>query len=177
MKTDIILLAAGNSRRFQGNKLLYPLHGKPIIQYTLDTLSRVLCHRVIVVTQYEEVMTMAKPYGYTLIHNPHPEWGISHSIRLGLQETDSDQVLFLVGDQPYLRAKTLQGMLDKADGSMILTANNQNPVIFPQRYFDELKQLEGDTGGRVLFTRYPDNVVCYETDPNELKDIDTRKDL
>ena len=32
MKLTLILLAAGNSRRFDGNKLLNPFHGKPMYQ-------------------------------------------------------------------------------------------------------------------------------------------------
>ena len=38
MKIGIIMLAAGNSRRFGSNKLLYEIQGKPMFCYILDTL-------------------------------------------------------------------------------------------------------------------------------------------
>ena len=36
----LILLAAGYSRRFGQNKLLYPVNGKPMYSYGLDTLKK-----------------------------------------------------------------------------------------------------------------------------------------
>ena len=38
MKTDLILMAAGNSRRFGSNKLLYEWKGKKLYRYMLDAL-------------------------------------------------------------------------------------------------------------------------------------------
>lgn len=181
MKTDIIILAAGNSSRFQGNKLLYPYQGIPLIQYTFNALRMVDANNIIVVTQYEELSTLAKSYGYICLNNNHPEWGISYSIHLGLRKVQSDQVMFLVGDQPKLRSTTLQGMIDAADGSMILAAGYgeqaKNPVIFPRRYYEELHQLRGDVGGRAVLARYPDQVRIYEIDPDEVRDIDKKSDL
>ena len=40
MKTDIIVLASGFSRRFQGNKLLYRIDGIPLIEHTLQKLTK-----------------------------------------------------------------------------------------------------------------------------------------
>ena len=38
MKTDLILMAAGNSRRFGSNKLLYEWKGKKLYRHMLDAL-------------------------------------------------------------------------------------------------------------------------------------------
>ena len=35
---DAIILAAGNSTRFRGNKLLYPINRKPIYRHLLETI-------------------------------------------------------------------------------------------------------------------------------------------
>lgn len=56
----LILLAAGNSRRFGSNKLRFSLDGKPLYRHTLDKLLSVSasypdCH-VYTVTQYEDIL-------------------------------------------------------------------------------------------------------------------------
>ena len=40
-KVHMIYMAAGNSRRFQGNKLLYTINGKALYRYGLETLIEV----------------------------------------------------------------------------------------------------------------------------------------
>ena len=40
MKLTLILLAAGNSRRFDGNNLLTPFHGKPMYQYIVEEVEK-----------------------------------------------------------------------------------------------------------------------------------------
>lgn len=36
--------------------------------------------KVVVVTQYPEVMRLAGEFHFAAIHNPHPDYGISHTI-------------------------------------------------------------------------------------------------
>ena len=42
MAKHLIYLAAGSGRRFGGNKLLYPLEGRPLFSYGLETLRRAM---------------------------------------------------------------------------------------------------------------------------------------
>ena len=50
-----------------------------------------------------------------------------------------------------------------------------NPVLFDRNTFADLLQLQGDIGGRALFSRYP--VAWLEWhDPAVLQDIDTPED-
>ena len=41
MKINLILLAAGNSKRFLENKLLYKINGKDMYMYILDTIKNI----------------------------------------------------------------------------------------------------------------------------------------
>ena len=41
MKLGLIMLAAGNSRRFGSNKLLYTIEGEPMYRHILSELMRV----------------------------------------------------------------------------------------------------------------------------------------
>ena len=56
------MLAAGNSRRFGSNKLLYEIEGKPMYLLTLEKLKKasetIPESEIIVVTQYEEIVKM-----------------------------------------------------------------------------------------------------------------------
>lgn len=68
MKLGLIMLAAGNSRRFGSNKLLYTIEGEPMYRHILSELMRVrkalkeqkhTCE-ITVVTQYEEIAAEAE---------------------------------------------------------------------------------------------------------------------
>ena len=50
-----------------------------------------------------------------------------------------------------------------------------NPVLFDRQVFDELAQLEGDVGGRVLFDKFKTREVTWE-DQSTQQDIDTPED-
>ena len=59
----MILLAAGFSRRFGENKLLYPIKGKPMYLWTMEKLKEIqkegLADSLVVVSQYEEILKEA----------------------------------------------------------------------------------------------------------------------
>ena len=155
MKIALIMLAAGNSRRFGSNKLLYEIEGKPMYRHILEKLiivaewleeteciekvesgehlekqneegykeEHIECNKVIaplgeikgklfkqrecykritVVTQYEEIEQAARSMGVNVYINPHPDEGISSSLKIGLKANlDVDACLFTVSDQPW----------------------------------------------------------------------------
>ena len=89
---NLIFLAAGNSTRFGSNKLLYRLNGKCMYRYGLEVVAALwqkgLLDTIVIVTQYEEIIYDIEahfPYMKT-VNNPHPEAGISGSIRLGVEK-------------------------------------------------------------------------------------------
>ena len=105
MKIAFIMLAAGNSRRFGSNKLLYEIDGKPMYQHILEKLMTVANtpESITVVTQYEEIEQKARTLGTKVYINPHPDEGISSSLKIGLKANkDADACLFTVSDQPGL---------------------------------------------------------------------------
>ena len=84
---NLIFLAAGNSTRFGSNKLLYRLNGKCMYRYGLEVVAALwqkgLLDTIVIVTQYEEIIYDIEahfPY-MKIVNNPHPEAGISGSIR------------------------------------------------------------------------------------------------
>lgn len=179
-------MAAGNSRRFDGNKLLCELNGRKIITYALDIMRACkqsgILSEAAVVTQYDEVERLAAEYGYSCLYNEFPDKGISYSVKLGTEYyKDADAVLFFVCDQPFLTKETVESMIEEADEKHILCCSfgdrKGSPTLFPKCYFDELMELTGDEGGRVLIRKYPALVKKIEVrTENELTDIDTMEE-
>ena len=132
---NLIFLAAGNSTRFGSNKLLYRLNGKCMYRYGLEVVAALwqkgLLDTIVIVTQYEEIIYDIEahfPYMKT-VNNPHPEAGISGSIRLAY------------------------------------------------KYYEELKKLEGDVGGKCVLKKHLDDVQMFEMPASELKDLDSLTEI
>lgn len=189
MKTYIIYLAAGNSRRFGTNKLFYKINDKELYRYGLDNLIKLVSMRndckLIVVTQYFEITKTYPELDY--VYSSKCKDGISHSIKAGLEminEQDNFQVMFVVADQINLNYQTLNKMLDNYNVSnySLATLSYQNkvgnPTIFDCKYVDELKRLKGDHGGRKILNKYFERCLFFEVDDHkELFDIDFLEDL
>lgn len=182
----LILLAAGSSKRFNGNKLLHLLQGKPMYQHIADQIDRLPANvftQKLVVTQYKEIMKDLEGRGYGIVENHESQRGISYSIRLALNgvENGETSLCFAVCDQPYLKAETIKRLVDgwrrsgKGLGCLSYQGEPGNPVIFSECYRKELLALEGDVGGRKVLRRHLDDVFFYEAnDTKELTDMDTR---
>lgn len=187
---QLIYLAAGNSRRFGGNKLLYELDGMPLYRHLLERLIRV-CERhasweILVVTQYEVIYDAVKGMkasGLPVrpVFSPDSRKGASYSVRAGVEAAsgETEGYAFFVGDQPYLTERSAEGFLIEMEGKQAKLGCVRcgevvgNPAWFAREYREELLALEGDRGGRKLLRKYPERVVYYEIgDAGELEDID-----
>ena len=91
MKLELVMLAAGNSRRFGSNKLLYTVDGQPMYRHILSELEKIQKQlesqgtqcSITVVTQYDEIAEDVRKRGISALYNLHPEEGISSSLRIG----------------------------------------------------------------------------------------------
>ncbi len=184
MDVGIVILAAGNGARFGGNKLLAPLAGQPVVGHVLALVPARLCARTRLVTQYQALFALGAAHGIPVIRNDRPELGQSHSVRLGVQAlADTDGILFLAGDQPWVRKQTVTTLLElfaqhpeRIVGAKV-GERLRNPCVFPRSLYPELLSLEGDTGGRPVLMAHRALWLGLETDPAELRDIDRREDL
>lgn len=184
IRLGCVVMAAGNARRFGENKLSAVIGGRSLMERTLDTVPCKLFEKVVVVTQYDWVETLAATRGFLPIRNKEPEKGLSRTIQLGLNELlDLDGVLFLVSDQPWLKRETVEAeirlFLANSDKIIALSHDGQrcNPCIFPKRFFSQLLALEGDRGGSAVIRRHEDDLLLLEADEIELRDIDTKEEL
>src|SRR5512137_2636287 len=104
-----VVLAAGSARRMGEQKLLLPLRGKVVLKWVLESVlasdvSEVVC----VVRNLESLaphIAITDDKLFWLV-NFAADRGQSTSVIAGLWATDpnSEGVLFVVGDQPLIRA-------------------------------------------------------------------------
>ena len=184
MRLAIVMLAAGNSRRFGANKLLYEIDGSPMYLWILEKVQRAAAaipeSEIVIVTQYEEIVKKATEMKIPVFINPRPEDGISLSLKIGLEcVSDTDACLFVVADQPWLMEDTIVELVElfkrekKGMACTIQNGKTGNPCIFSHRYYRELCDLSGDRGGKVLIKKYPEDVAYLEVrNARELQDVD-----
>ena len=112
-KIGCLVMAAGNASRFGNNKLAAELDGKPLIRYALEAVPKHLFSQVVVVTQYPEIEDMAREFGFTPLHNDHPDYGISHTIELGTKALQRcNAILYMVSDQPLLDEASVERVVE-----------------------------------------------------------------
>ncbi len=184
-KIGCVLMAAGNAKRFGENKLSRKLNGVSLIDRALMCIPKEKLQKTVVVSQYDEVIDKAESIGFEAVKNEHPDFGISHTIKLGLEKTDDcDAVMFMVSDQPLLKKESVSQMIDfyrnNCDYIVAMSYDSVrgNPCIFPEFYFNELRELSEDCGGNTVIRRHEDKLKLFSaTHPDELSDIDTKEDL
>ena len=184
MKIGCVVMAAGDARRFGENKLAAVLDGKMLIRRALEAVPAEEFCTVAVVTQYPEVETLAEEFGFTPINTPHTDWGISHTIRLGLEALgDCDGALFQVSDQPLLRRESIRAEVEvfrRHPDKLVGLGHNGvrgNPCVFPAAYFPELLELTEDRGGSSVIRRHEEDLLLVEVPAWELEDVDTPQAL
>lgn len=193
MQIRMIYLAAGRGQRFGGNKLLWEIGQKPMYRYGLDALEQVLCAEpdacLTVVSGQErireDVLGRKEKWGerIRLTASVDSQKGISYSIRAGLQGGGADYYLFLVADQPGVRAETILRLLREVAGSgcdggfVEWEGESGNPTVFSQKFLPALLALEGDRGGKRLLLDSGNVCRVRAQSREELWDIDKKEDL
>ena len=183
-KIGCVVMAAGNARRFGRNKLEEHVGGVRIIRRALEAVPRGELVRVVVVSQYAEIETLAAEYGFLAVHNGDPGAGLSHTVALGLAAlADCDAVLFQVADQPLLRRESVGRLIalwrEHPEKIAAVSGGGRrgNPCLFPARFFPELLALTGDCGGSRVIRQHEDELMLLEVDARELADVDTPQAL
>ncbi len=186
VKVGGVILAAGLSRRFGGQKLLVPWGGGPLGRRCVEAALASRLRRVVLVTRAESVsaLSVASPK-LKVILNHRPETGQALSLKLGLAalEPSLSHALFLLADQPLVDAGLIDRFVRAAEEGAALAAVRQGdafgpPTLFGRAHFEELESLEGDEGGRRLLTEYEDQVVAVEPErPHQAWDVDRPEDF
>lgn len=180
-----VVLAAGGSERFGQPKQLLTWQGETLARRAAQAALQGGLSPVVVVTgaHQEQVIQALAGLPVRLVSNPDWTTGQSTSLRLGLSALPPEvgAAIFLLADQPAVTPTLLAALVEAhARGLHPLAAplvdgQRGNPVLFDRSLFGELQQLQGDVGGRALFSRYPIHYLPWH-DADLLLDIDTPED-
>ena len=187
-KVALIYMAAGNSRRFGENKLLYKIDGKPMYLHLFERLCEICGndagYSLYLVTRYDEIMKTQCGGNFEAVYTPLAKDGASYTVKAALEAARNfSAYVFFAADQPYLTAQTVSGFLNacrksgKGLGCVCSSGETGNPAWFDAKYVKELFALEGDRGGKAVIKRHTDDLFLYEVEnAHELDDIDFLND-
>ena len=186
-KISAILLGAGESKRMGVNKLSLPWGKRTVFEHCLHTLLRSKVDEVIVVLNHpaKGIVPLIKDQKVKIVINPYYKRGMSASIRRGLRVIDprSDGILIALGDQPFLKTRTINVLIHafvQSKGAIIIPLYRGiqgHPVLFSRRFEKELLRIKGDVGAKSIIERYPQDAwIVPVRSEGVVKDIDIWKD-
>ena len=136
---------------------------------------------VYIVTGYkpDEVKAALEGLKVQYLQNPRFGDGLSTSLSTGIMglDGDFDSALVLLGDMPFVTAENIDALLSAQTPGAIVMATSEgkrgNPVLWPREYFEQLTQIEGDTGARHIIGANPDRLIEVELGTAAALDLDT----
>ncbi|MGL5840151.1 MAG: nucleotidyltransferase family protein [Sphingorhabdus sp.] len=183
-ETAVILLAAGEGRRFGGHKLEAELGGKMLGLHAAETLAAMGFGQAIAVCNADNIMLNGEleRLGFETVPNPDPANGQSSSLALGLAVAANGPcraAVIALADMPYITTEHLAGLMsafaDSRDMPVCSTdgCTRMPPAIFPRGSWLQASDIRGDRGALDLLR----NALCIQAASKVLKDIDTPEDI
>ena len=188
-----ILLAAGRSERFGGDKLVAPLP-RPIDDIPAGTPIGVAACRHLAAA-LPEVLAVVRPGDATLaallrdagarvVECARAAEGMGESLACGVRSIpDADGWLIALADMPSIKPATITMLASALQRGADIVAPQYNgqrghPVGFARRHHAALAALRGDEGARAIILANRATFTLQTTDdPGVLHDIDTPSQL
>ncbi|GAA3915028.1 nucleotidyltransferase family protein [Litoribacillus peritrichatus] len=194
--TGVLLLAAGQSKRFGSQKLMYPIKmdsqrpEKPMVGWTIENILSVTDQLVVVVDPTKSYLVeYLKKLNVDYVLNEQAEQGLGMSLSSGIQAvTDRWQTTMVaLGDMPFIEPETYASLLSESRKNAITLPvvnlgggdiRRGNPVVFGEQFYSALMGLNTDQGGKEIIHQHQDRVLEVDVpDQGVLRDIDQRSDL
>lgn len=177
-----VVLAAGLSTRFGGDKLVYPHAGKPLAAHIADTLAALpLSWRIAIVPPAPSPRgELFAERGFELVTNPDPREGMGASLALGARratELGAAALLVCLADMPNVTTVHLMRLIDASESNDPVATGFDNsrgpPAVFSSRLFPELAAISGDHGAKHLLA----SATLIAAPPGLARDFDTSADF
>ena len=185
----IIILAAGASRRMHSPKQLLEFEGKTLLRRAVETAIDSNYQPVIVVlgANFEPAKNEIADLPVTIVFNKNWQRGLSSSIICGIENLlkftpNAAACVVALADQPFVTANHLNLFAQKfhQTNSLIIAAEYNEivgvPALFAREIFDELRELSGDKGAKLLIEKHSETLVRIAL-PEAAFDIDTPQDF
>jgi molybdenum cofactor cytidylyltransferase len=180
-----VLLAAGSSLRLGRPKQLLDWQGETFVRRAARQALEAGLAPLVVVTGAHRKAVEAALAGLPVQLEYNPDWesGQGSSVALGTRSlpTHTGAVIFLVVDQPLVGPPLLRSLIDLHRTTLapivapLVDDQRANPVLFDRSTFPDLAALQGDAGGRVLFSQHRAVWLPWH-DRGPLLDVDTDQD-
>ena len=199
MIVSAVILAAGLSTRFPGNKLVTEVEldsiRAPLIHHTIRKFveSRVFDSIVVVVGHEKERVINAVGFeSVAFVVNRRYMDGMSSSVKVGVAAVMpySDIVAVHPGDLPFIKPTTLRNLISVAftltSGSdfiviprYVRTGKGGHPLVISKGLLRHVLEIGEETKGLKGFLRKFSNYIVYvpTEDVGTLADVDTPQDL
>jgi molybdenum cofactor cytidylyltransferase len=177
-----LLLAAGRSARFGGDKLLAPLRRHPVLFWSAAAIATEV-DALYVVLPPEAPARAAALEGIPamLIEHAGRDEGMASSIRVGVAALPDDAmaVIIALADQPLVSPLVVRALCDRWRTEPTAAVVPQyrdgqgHPVLFDRSQFSALGALTGDRGARALLASLGEQCAVVGIDAAMPVDVDT----
>jgi molybdenum cofactor cytidylyltransferase len=189
LSCGIVILAAGEARRFGSPKQLLSFEGSTLLRRCAQTAIASTCRPIFVVTgnKSDDMAKELSGLPVNIVLNPQWQSGIGSSIRAGVTAAKNwkeklDAVCLLLCDQPLISSAAIEKLIQSfaSSGKPICAASYTGtlgtPAVFKASLFDELINLTDTEGGKTVIRRHSADVHSFDL-PEAAIDIDTQTDL
>lgn len=177
-----LLLAAGGSTRYGGDKLLAPLPGgRAVILAAAENLLAAGLRPLVVIRAGSSPLAdaLGARGDLDLLECPEASDGMARSLAWGVRATlDAPSWLVALGDMPFLSSTVIRQVADRLAAGAELVApvfrgRQGHPVGFARRWSPALLALRGDRGARDILQAHRDRLELIEVaDDGILRDVD-----
>ena len=184
---SIIILAAGESKRFGSPKQLAKINSTTLIEYLISNLKKTRIDEIIVVLgAYREKIEKLIPSDVKIAINKDYQKGQTSSLKIGLRNVSPDTKYFLVlpVDIPAISTKTIDFVIDKFINSKFLIGipsyknKKGHPSIYSMKLKNQILELKD---GEPLYTinhQFIEQTLdILVDDKNIILNINTPEDL
>jgi molybdenum cofactor cytidylyltransferase len=183
---EILLLAAGLSRRFGTPKLAARLEGRALLEIVLEELLPLdVAHlRLVVGADFAANFPSLRHPSVAIVTNERPADGLASSIRVGMLglRPEVPAVMLCLADQVGIVRAEYRRLIEawrarpQAPAAALYGSQLGAPAVFPRTWFARLQALEGDRGAGPLLREGAAGVTAVPM-PSAAFDVDTPADL
>jgi molybdenum cofactor cytidylyltransferase len=185
-----ILLAAGQSKRMKSeNKLIKLYKNKPLINYSLNVLTKSKVNKIILVLghQHKEVKKIIKKNKKIIFtYNKNYKQGMASSIKTGLKKISLNDKGFIVAqsDMPFVKQSDINKICRSINSKKFLIhalkykTRVGNPIGFDNSLKKKFKNIKGQFGAKFMVKRLKNRTNFIKTKSiKSFKDFDKASDF